>query len=265
MKIKIHWSLKKLTAISLMAAIVISGCASKSRTRKWIGGEPRPPATGGLKSANPYKINGITYYPIADAYGFVEKGVASWYGNAFHGKPTASGETYNMRAMTAAHKTLPLQTIVEVTRLDTGKKIVVRINDRGPFVNNRVIDLSKTGAQKLNMIGSGTAPVRVVALAKGKPGRKGSPPEPVEPLPDFNHGTFWVQVGAFGAPGAAERVRERLLLPVGKIRLQPVSLPGGRKLVRVQVGPFGERSKADDFLAKMMGKGYPNSFVVAGP
>ena len=113
-----------------------------------------------------YTVMGKTYFPMkAVKSGFCQSGVASWYGPGFHGKKTASGEVYNMNALTAAHNTLPLNTLVRVTNLDNHKRVLVRVNDRGPFVGDRLIDLSRAAAEKLNMVGPGTAHVRVEVLA----------------------------------------------------------------------------------------------------
>ncbi|MCL2122902.1 MAG: septal ring lytic transglycosylase RlpA family protein, partial [Desulfovibrionaceae bacterium] len=132
--------------------LLLGGCGTKS----W--------RTGGVPGSKPYTIHGKTYYPLHSARGFVEEGMASWYGPGFHGKRTANGETYDMHAMTAAHKILPLGTIVRVTNKNNGRSLVLRINDRGPFVDDRVIDLSRAAADKLDVVGKGTAPVRITAL-----------------------------------------------------------------------------------------------------
>ncbi len=116
------------------------------------------------KIGNPYVIDGVRYYPQAESNGYVEKGIASWYGKEFHRKKTANGEIYNMYAMTAAHKTLPLPTYVRVTNLKNNKSVVVRVNDRGPFVKSRLIDMSYAGAVALGFSEQGTAPVLVEAL-----------------------------------------------------------------------------------------------------
>ncbi|PIZ31816.1 MAG: septal ring lytic transglycosylase RlpA family lipoprotein [Alphaproteobacteria bacterium CG_4_10_14_0_8_um_filter_53_9] len=121
-------------------------------------------AEGALKVGNPYKVDGIKYEPIESSLGYEEKGIASWYGSDFHGKATANGECYNMYAFTAAHKTLPLPTTVRVTNLENDKSIVVKVNDRGPFVRGRIIDLSYAAAQSLGMVGGGTAPVLIEAV-----------------------------------------------------------------------------------------------------
>ncbi len=114
-----------------------------------------------------YEVFGVTYRVLDSAEGFVERGMASWYGQAFHGRPTATGETYDMHRLSAAHRTLPLHTWVEVTNLDNGRRIVLRVNDRGPFArtSERVIDLSWAAARELDVIGAGTAPVEIRALA----------------------------------------------------------------------------------------------------
>ncbi len=253
----------RVLIIAVIATLAIAGCASSDRIKKRVGPGKTPTAYGKLKSAKPYDIYGVMYYPLADAYGYEKLGVASWYGKKFHGKASASGETYDMDAMTAAHKTLPLQTMVEVTRLDTGKKIVVRINDRGPFVKNRVIDLSREAARRLGMMEHGTARVRVVALAKGEKRRGTQAVRLVGPAPDFDTGSFWVQVGAFSDRQNAESAREKLLKPVSMIRIKPYTRPDGLKLLRVQVGPFKKRAQADKTLLEISSRGFSASFIVA--
>lgn len=138
--------------IFIILSILLTGCGFKSWHK------------GGIAGGKPYTVRGKTYYPLKSAKGFIEEGIASWYGPGFHGKKTSNGEKFNQNAMTAAHKLLPFNTKVSVTNLSTGKTIVVRINDRGPFVNNRVIDLAKGAAIKLGIIGSGTARVLIKSL-----------------------------------------------------------------------------------------------------
>lgn len=113
-----------------------------------------------------YELFGQRYYILRSADGFSQRGIASWYGGKFHGNPTASGEIYDMHAMTAAHKTLPLRTDVEVTNLRNGRSVVVRVNDRGPFLDDRIIDLSYAAAEALDLVGSGTGLVEVRALPR---------------------------------------------------------------------------------------------------
>lgn len=256
----------KHTALILIAATAMffPACASREQIKKPVGvvGKAPSPATGALKSVRPYTIGGVMYYPLSDAYGYEETGIASWYGKDFHGRPTANGEVYDMHGITAAHKTLPLGTMVEVTRLDNGAKLVTRINDRGPFVADRIIDLSYGAAKKLEIVGSGTARVRVVALAEGKAGEGGAP-VPSRPLPDFTHGVFYAQAGAFADPANAQRVRESLAVLNHKVRLQPHTAPDGTRLTRVQAGPFGDMDSAKTALAALRDNGYPGSFIIA--
>ncbi|MDR1080650.1 MAG: septal ring lytic transglycosylase RlpA family protein [Deltaproteobacteria bacterium] len=133
----------------LLAASLLAGCAS-----------------GPKRSGKSYVINGKRYYILASSDGYKEKGLASWYGEPFHGRKTASGEVYDMNEISAAHKTLPLHTWVEVINTDTREKLLLRINDRGPFVDGRIIDLSKAAARKIGVYRPGTAKVVVVAVPK---------------------------------------------------------------------------------------------------
>ncbi|MFV0436592.1 MAG: septal ring lytic transglycosylase RlpA family protein [Desulfopila sp.] len=144
-----------------LVALLAAGCASKTpsygRNGKGTWSDP---------TQAPYVIKGVTYYPIPDATGFKQKGLASWYGDYFHGRPTSNGEKYNMYGMTAAHKILPMNTMVQVRNLDNGRKTVVRVNDRGPFVDGRIIDLSYTAASQLGVVGPGTSRVEIVAITE---------------------------------------------------------------------------------------------------
>ena len=148
----------------LLAAISLAGCAETTlvaNTSKYATEDRNsvPP----YKLGKPYQIDGAWYYPKVD-YDYNETGIASWYGPNFHGKSTANGEIFDQNALTAAHKTLPMPTVVRVTNLENGRSIEVRINDRGPFVNNRIIDLTRRGAQLLGFEGQGTARVRVQVM-----------------------------------------------------------------------------------------------------
>jgi rare lipoprotein A len=139
-------------AVIIGVALGLAACGST--------GPSRVPTSGGYKIGNPYQVNGVWYYPAED-FNYDETGIASWYGPGFHGGTTANGEPYDMNAETAAHKTLPMPSEVEVTNLDNGRRIQVRINDRGPFVPGRIIDLSRRSAELLGMDRAGTARVRV--------------------------------------------------------------------------------------------------------
>ncbi len=166
--------LRRVLVVMALGAL-LGGCAETelvSHTAKVLGrdGRPSAPVPKGYKLGNPYEVLGATYYPYHDPR-FSEQGIASWYGEEFHGRKTASGEVYDMNSLTAAHKTLPLPSTVRVTNLDNGRTLLVRVNDRGPFVNGRIIDLSRRSAQMLGVYGTGTAKVRVefVELAALEP------------------------------------------------------------------------------------------------
>ena len=159
----------KFILAAVCSAGLLSSCSTG--TPELSGLSPQAQAEiiksyGGIyKVGNPYKIAGRWYYPEED-YSYSEVGIASWYGEDFNGKPTANGERYNMNTLTAAHRTLPLPSIVRVTNLQNGRSIILRVNDRGPYVKDRIIDLSKRGAQLLGYMGQGTTKVKVEILEK---------------------------------------------------------------------------------------------------
>ena len=160
--------MKTLTKLCFMTlALMVSACAetelvvhSAKQVQNAIS-EGKPP--GRYKVGSPYEIKGVWYYPKVD-YGYVETGIASWYGPNFHNKDTANGEVFDQNAITAAHRTLPMPSIVRVTNLENGRALIVRINDRGPFAHGRIIDLSRRSAQLLGFQRQGTAKVRVEIL-----------------------------------------------------------------------------------------------------
>jgi rare lipoprotein A len=148
-------------AVVLMAGASLAACASiQPRYPSQAGGPPKATTQGAYKVGAPYQVAGIWYVPKEDP-NYDQTGIASWYGDAFHMKATANGEVFDMNAVTAAHTTLPLPSMVEVTNLDNGRKLMVRVNDRGPFVGNRIIDLSRAAAQELGYDRAGLANVRV--------------------------------------------------------------------------------------------------------
>ncbi len=178
----------------LLLCLTLSACGPTYTTRVLD-----TPETRELKGhQKPYTVNGKRYDPLRSHHGFVEEGVASWYGEDFHGKLTSNGEVYDMYAMTAAHKTLPLGVYVRVTNKQNGQSAVVRVNDRGPFVDTRIIDLSYAAAKQLGVVGPGTAPVRIEALgyrADGSDAAAGyRQPE------SYAVSAYAVQIGAFGSP-----------------------------------------------------------------
>lgn len=203
------------------------------------------------RGQKPYTINGETYYPLDSTDGYIEEGLASWYGPDFHGRKTANGETYNMYAVSAAHKILPFDTRVRVTNLDNGKTVDVRVNDRGPFVRDRVIDLSRGAAEKIDLIGPGVARVRLEVL-NPTPGMKdGDMP-----------GRFYVQVGSFSmkenADALVRRMRERG--HTGS-RVQ-FAVVGGKNFWRVQAGAFDSLKRALS-AQRTLEQEYPSCFTLA--
>jgi rare lipoprotein A len=156
-----------MRAFLLLLPLLLAGCTEimvGSHLLKKAGETRGCSTVGAKKIGNPYLIDGIRYTPQSSSKGHTEEGIASWYGDDFHGKATANGECYNMYAFTAAHRTLPLPTVVRVTNLENNKSVVVKVNDRGPFARGRIIDLSYAAAQSIGMVGKGTAPVRVEAI-----------------------------------------------------------------------------------------------------
>lgn len=211
--------------------------------------EPIPKAEPRSARGNPpfYTVLGKRYFVLETAQGYVERGVASWYGPGFHASSTSNGERYDMYAMTAAHKTLPLPAYVQVTNLRNGRSVVVRVNDRGPFKDGRIIDLSYTAASKLDMLKDGTTFVEVRALT---PEQKTAPPAP--PQADE---TLYVQAGAFGTRENAARLLERLRAQgVAKCFVREDTI-NGRTLYRVRVGPIPNVNEFDRVLARLRALG----------
>ncbi len=205
----------------------------------------------------PYIVNGQRYDPLRDHTGFIQEGRASWYGEKFHGRKTSNGEIYNMYAMTAAHKTLPMGVFVKVTNKQTGQQTVVRVNDRGPFVAGRIIDLSFAAAEKVGVVGPGTAPVLIEALGYRADG-KSSSGSPVYSQPkSYDIGTFAVQVGAFSVKANADRLAVDMQKEYGFAAVNEGWVDGSR-YYRVWVGQFTSLEKAESIKQKLNG-----GFVVA--
>jgi rare lipoprotein A len=190
-------------------------------------------------------VLGKNYVPLDSADGYSEVGIASWYGPGFHGRKTANGELYDMHARTAAHKLLPLGTVVEVTDLDSGQTVTARINDRGPFVGGRIIDLSRTLAQDLDMLDRGIARVRVRAVS----GPAGTPP----PRQDLE-GQFAWQVGAFTVRDNALNLANTLRAHFGSAQVVPYDR-GDVLFHRVRVGPYPSLDRAQRVLPTLVASG----------
>ena len=207
----------------------------------------------------PYEVDGRRYQPLRDHQNFTEAGIASWYGGKFHGRKTSNGEIYDMYAMTAAHKTLPLGVHVRVTRLDDNRSVVVRVNDRGPFVAGRVIDLSYAAAHRLGMVDAGTTKVRVDALGYRET-RQGQ--VHYRPPRSYDAGSFAVQIGAFSVADNARRLASDMRRSHGRAAVHE-ALVNGRRMYRVRVGHYTSLEQAEAAAQSFSSRGYGGSFVVA--
>ncbi|MHB1586166.1 MAG: septal ring lytic transglycosylase RlpA family protein [Acidiferrobacteraceae bacterium] len=214
-------------------------------TTKLHNAVPRPVTLSRVGNA-PYTVFGIHYYPLASACGYRARGIASWYGRRFYKHLTSDGERYNMFAMTAASKVLPLPSFVRVTDLQNGRSVVVRVNDRGPFLDNRLIDLSYAAAAKLDMIGRGTAPVEVVDVDVD-----------CRPQGDL------IQVGSFRSPADAARLSRHLVhLGFATVRVNHVQVHGVRWYA-VRVGPFPDTMLRERAIDRLRQSHLPALTVVA--
>ncbi len=255
-------------------ALIVAGCASSPRGGYYEDDGPHanprdvstvpdavprsePRAASGNK---PYTVMGKTYYPVSDARGYRERGVASWYGKKFHGRRTSSGEPYDMYTMTAAHRTLPLPSYLRVRNLRNGASVVVRVNDRGPFLHNRLIDLSYAAASRLGIVGTGTGLVEIEAVFPEAPAVQVAKKPAVEIIssaqaasPTKQDPVLYVQAGAFNQWNNAMGLRQRLesagLGPVF-VESSPSASNGGR-IYRVRLGPV-ESVEAGDRLSEQL-------------
>lgn len=230
-----------------------------------------PKSRGG--NPDSYVVFGKRYHTLKTSTGFVERGVASWYGKKFHGRKTSNGETYDMYAMSAAHKRLPIPTYLEVTNLENGKRVVVRVNDRGPFHDNRIVDLSYAAASRIGMLGKGTALVEIRAIDPRAPkqpavrlaSRSGPVPLPAtggDAKPTAAAPRIFLQAGAFGSSDNAERLREKLELGLARrVRIDQGPSRSG-PVHRVQVGPLASVEIADQVSIEMHALGIGKPLVV---
>lgn len=282
-------------AIALCMLALLTACGS-APTRD--GAPPRKLDPAAIKDAvprrepitnagnkSPYTVLGQTYVLLPSAKGYRATGIASWYGTKFHGQSTSNGDSYDLYGMTAAHKTLPIPTYVLVTNLENNKQAIVRVNDRGPFVSNRLIDLSYAAAVKLGYADKGTAFVEVAAIDVDNWPPRATPPAVAPPLaapaplnqtvsptpaavsaPDAaqtipeavaapvnavaNDAGFYVQAGAFGEQRAAEALRSRLSAAQrNPVSVQPTTT--APVLYRVRIGPFSSRADAEQLRAQL--------------
>jgi len=252
---------KTTIATLVLGTLVFSGCSSKSNI-PYIGKKVyKPIPNGKIKNSKamhratmrPYKIAGKWYYPTLAKVGDVQRGIASWYGPNFHSKKTSNGEIYNMYADTAAHKTLPMNTMVQVDNLDNGKSVIVRINDRGPFVSGRIIDLSNKSAHDIGMVKKGTANVAVTVLgfhakiAKTK----------AEKQETATVGKYYIQVGAFSRLEGAKITKRKFETALDD-RYNVIIKSSD--LNRVWIGGFRSESEARDFKAN---NGLNSAMIIA--
>ncbi len=254
-------------AVATVAALLNAGCGQAVRDdgpppvapRSSEAAEPTPRAEAYSRGGNPpfYEVFGKRYYVLPSHHGYKEEGVASWYGKKFHGRRTSNGEVFDMYAISAAHKTLPIPTFARVTNLRNGKSVVVRINDRGPFVNNRLIDLSYAAAQKLDMVRDGTTLVSVEAISM----ESLIEAPPIAPV---------METAAVGQPSAVAQVQTAQApttqLPTAQApAAQESAAQATNAAVYVQVGAFAEAGNAERLAARLTLNGIDNVFVRSDP
>jgi len=235
----------------------------KNAVPKW---EPKS------KYGNPrsYEVFGKRYYVLPSSEGYKQRGIASWYGKKFHGKRTSSGEAYDMYAMTAAHKSLPLPTYVKVTNLRNGKQVILKINDRGPFHDNRLIDLSYTAAHQLGIIAKGTGLVEVEAInpsrwqaQKNVPQASSkSPVKPSKTIPKNYSAQIFIQVGAFASSYNAQKLLSKLRTNYSKQTFISNKVVNGKHFSRVRMGPLDSVEQADRLAMQLLNSGYGATRIV---
>ena len=280
-------SLNKVSVAIICGAIFLASCAETRlvlHATKKLSNKPET-TTGTYKVGKPYRIKGVWYHPKVD-YSYKETGTASWYGPNFHNRRTANGQIFDMNAISAAHRTLPLPSIVQVTNLKNGRSLKVLVNDRGPFVHGRIIDLSRRAAQLLGFERAGIARVRVelipqesrrVALLAGAKfkhqSRATQPPTPVKlatlpvtqqitlkKLPMSGKTRLFVQAGSYVRRDLA-RQTEKLLVPIGPTQIVEATI-GKRLFYRVRLGPMATVNDGDRILDAVVRTGYPDARLV---
>jgi rare lipoprotein A len=260
------WGAPAMVSLVIVSSVaMLAGCSGTPPVGRAVTADavPRdePPARQGNPSS--YTVFGKRYYVRESNAGFRQRGVASWYGEKFQGRPTSSGEPYDMYRMTAAHKTLRLPAYVRVTNLENGRSVVVRVNDRGPFVDNRVIDLSYAAAHKIGMTGRGTALVDIEVVGPGSDGPTARPAASSgnwgrSALPKVRWGeNVFVQVGAFRDRDNVEAVRARLAgAGIDPVRQERAGL------TRLRVGPFDSLRALDATMARLRALGFNEAQMV---
>ena len=247
----------RTTIAVLLTAVILSsvGCASLNPFRKSVPSSPPSKRESGdvyAPKTRPYTVFGKTYYPLQSAAGYNEVGLASWYGKDFHGNKTANGEIYDMYGVSAAHKLLPMGTRVRVTNLENGRVLDMTINDRGPFVGERIIDLSYGAARKLGTVEAGVVQVRVEAIGS----------TPARRLATTTAKPYHVRVGAFAVRANAERVHRDLVAEGYRSATINQVVRNGLTLYVVQAGTFPNRDIAEGVLRKLKSD-FPDSYIIS--
>lgn len=270
----------RLAAVLFIAACV-SACAGKGPLESSDDAPSQPRDVSDIPNAVPrneplsrygnpasYVVYGKRYYTLPSSSGYREVGLASWYGTKFHGKRTSSGEPYDLYGMTAAHKTLPLPTYVEVTNLDNDRSVIVKVNDRGPFHDDRLIDLSYTAAVKLDILGHGTGKVEVRAIEAGLPlaaddTTPATAPVTAQPV-SYPEGTvMYLQVGAFGSRENAQRLQGKILAREDIKDVRIIEAPGDNgTFYKVQVGPLSGSAAIDQASNSLKSMGINESHPI---
>lgn len=243
--------LRLFIIVPLTLACTLGLFIEKSHASK----QKRIPAT-----QKPYVIKNRLYSPLPSAIGYEELGVASWYGKDFHGRATSNGERYNMHDITAAHKLLPMHTMLLVENLDNGKEIIVRVNDRGPFIQGRIIDLSYGAAKKIALVHSGTARVKITALGELK--RNSSGKRSFKAHADLRSGEYYVQIGAFTQKYNGIKLQEKFLDSGHQAVIRKANV-NGKLFYRVQVFVGRTLNSARRSEQALIDKGYRGAFVLA--
>ena len=264
---KVWCHLPVFFSLLLFLFTTVFGCAMSKR-RIVVSGHESPamvlPEADDSRLQKPYIIDGVPYYCLPSGEGYVEEGIASWYGGKFHGRKTANGEVYDMYEKTAAHKTMPFGTYVKVVNLSNGKEVLVRINDRGPFVKERIIDLSFAAAKDIALIDPGTTRVRLVALSR-KIGtiRMGDTYKPLVEVRNFRKGKFTVQVGAFTTEDNAMRLAERLRVLFDHVTITTHVPLNGTIFYRVRVSLSEDLNETNQVVEKLEYLGFSQAIIVA--
>lgn len=260
-------SILKRSFLYIIIILLIFSCSrKKSYVREIIPPQVETitlPEEKGKAIPDFYIVNGERYFPLSESKGFIETGKASWYGQEFHGRPTSSGEIYDMGKKTAAHKTLPLGTYVSVLNLSNNKKTIVRINDRGPFVKGRIIDLSFAAAEEILLIGPGTSDVKITALGKEIAERESEDgPKPVVEIRDLEKGEFTIQVGAFEDKDNAERLADRLKVLFEYVNVTRYVDENNHIFFRLHVSKSNTLKEAGEIEKELQDMGFIGAFIV---